>query len=319
MATLKEISIASGVSIRTVRRVLNKEDHVKKEKAEKVKEVLTRMNYVPNLLARGLRNKRTGIIGVIATQLLLEVRAKKFAAIKGLLSANGYSTMLGLTDGEVDIEKQLFLDYSRFCDGIIFLNDPSEESLEIISQMNTPYVIPDSEMNIDNAIAIDRESGIIEAIKSQYKNYESIFFVDNFDEVSNQRVKAFNKGVLAVGAKKVKVFTGKSMDFNGGVSVGENLSKEINSLTICYNDRVAAGLLKSFYHHGCDVPNDFGIIGFDNDDFTQYTHKSISTVTQSVDELAEKTFKLLDAQINGEKIKKMIPVKTKFLARESTL
>ena len=319
MATLKEISIASGVSIRTVRRVLNKEDHVKKEKAEKVKEVLARMNYVPNLLARGLRNKRTGIIGVIATQLLLEVRAKKFSAIKGRLSTNGYSTMLGLTDGEVDIEKQLCLDYSRFCDGIIFLNDPNRESLEIISQMKTPYVIPDSDMNIDNAIAIDRGSGIIAAIKNQYKNYESIFFINHLDEEENHRIKAFNKGVSDVGAEKVKVFTGKSMDFYDGELIGNKISKEKNSLSICYNDRVAAGLLKSFYNHGCDVPNDFGIIGFDNDDFTQYTHKSISTVTQSVEELAEKTFKLLDAQINGEKIEKMVPVKTKFLPRESSL
>lgn len=319
MATLKEISIASGVSIRTVRRVLNKEDHVKKEKTEKVKEVLARMNYVPNLLARGLRNKRTGIIGVIASQLLLEVRGKKFSAIKGVLSANGYSTMLGLTDGDMDIQKQLCLDYSRFCDGIIFLNDPNIESLEIISQMKTPYVIPDSEMNIDNAIAIDRKSGIIAAIKSQHKNYESIFFINSKGEENNQRIKAFNKGVLAVGAKNVKVFTGKIMDFNSGESIGENIFKEKKSLSICYNDRVAAGLLKSFYNHGCDVPNDFGIIGFDNDDFTQYTHKSISTVTQSVEELAEKTFTLLDSQINGGKIEKMVPVKTKFLARESTL
>ena len=318
MATLKEISIKAGVSIRTVRRVLNDDAHVKPEKAERVRKVLSRTGYVPNLLARGLRNKRTGIIGIIASQLTMEVRSKKFSAIQFELTANGYGIMLGMTGGDSEIENRLCLEYTRFCDGIIFLNDPRKQSLATIKAAKTPYVISDSYIRTPHAIAIDRESGIFEAIMKKHKNYNTLLFLTNTPGTNEQRKKSFKRGAKVVKKTNIKIIQCESGDFAGGEKAAESVLKEKSSLSICYNDRIAAGLLKTLHKASCKVPEDYGIIGFDNDNFTEYTHKSISTITQSVEELAEKTFKLLKLQIEGGKTEKISPVETKFIARETT-
>ena len=318
MATLKEISNASGVSIRTVRRVLNDDTHVKPDTAKRVKKVLGKTGYVPNLLARGLRNKRTGIIGIIANQLSAEVRFKKFSAIQFELTANAYGNMLGISGGDPKIENKLCLEYSRFCDGIIFLNDPAKQSIATINATKTPYVISDSYIKTPHAISIDRESGIFEAIIKKHKNYKKLLFLTNTPGHNEQRKKSFTKGAKAVKKTDIKIIQCDSGEFEGGENAAKSVLKEKNSLSVCYNDRIAAGLLKGLYKAGCDIPDDYGIIGFDNDNFTKYTHKSISTVTQSVEELAEKTFKLLKLQIEGGKAKKISPVETKFIPRETT-
>ncbi|MCK5845650.1 MAG: hypothetical protein KAG97_13135, partial [Victivallales bacterium] len=58
----------------------------------------------------------------------------------------------------------------------------------------------------------------------------------------------------------------------------------------------------------------------DNDNFTEYTHKRISTITQSVDELAVKTLDLLDGFVDDKRIEKdTTPVMTRFINRETTM
>lgn len=319
MATLKEIAQAAEVSIRTVRRVLNNDVHVKPDKVKKVQAVLAKTGYVPNMLARGLRIKRTGIIGIIASQLDLEVRTKKFSAIKVELSTNGYGSMLGLTDGKKEVENQLCQEYTRFCDGIIFLNEPGTSSLEIIASAKTPFAISDSYLRTPQAVAIDRESGVFEAILNQQDYYETFLFLTNTPGKDEQRRVSFNKGIAAINAKKSKIIFCKNGLFDGGLKAATEVAKYKNSLAVCYNDRIAAGLLKGLFLASCNVPDDYGIIGFDNDSFTEYTHKSISTVTQSVEELAKKTFSVLQTQIEGGNAPETSPVETKFIPRETTI
>ncbi|NOY75806.1 MAG: LacI family transcriptional regulator, partial [Kiritimatiellaeota bacterium] len=92
-----------------------------------------------------------------------------------------------------------------------------------------------------------------------------------------------------------------------------------SSLVFCYNDRMAAGLLRALREAKEDDPELFGVLGFDNDDFTKYTHMRISTITQSVDDLAVKTLDLLNGFVNDDKVEKQHPVLTRFINRETTM
>lgn len=318
MATLKEIADKAGVSIRTVGRVLNGDINIRPDKIDRVKKVLKNTGYTPNIFARGLRNKRTGIIGIIAVGFELEVSAKKLSALQRELMNNGHGAMLGITFGDADIENRLVQEYASFYDGIIFLSNPQKESLQIIKRLKTPYVISDSYLKLVRAVSIDRESGVCDAILSQRKNYKKLFFITNIVTKNDARKMAFNEGSRVAGISDCRIIQCKTADFNGGLLAAKDVIKEKGGLAICYNDRMAAGLLKGLYSKGCNIPDDFGIVGFDDDSFTTYTHKSISTVTQSVDELAKKTLILLERQIKGCRIRKVSSVQTRFIARETT-
>ena len=53
--SIKDIAKMAGVSIATVSRVINKNGKVAKETEEKILQIMKENNYVPNLLAKGIR------------------------------------------------------------------------------------------------------------------------------------------------------------------------------------------------------------------------------------------------------------------------
>ena len=63
--TIKDIATMCGVSVKTVSRVLNGSSQVKAETKEKILEIMREKGYRANILAQGLRNKKTNIIVVL--------------------------------------------------------------------------------------------------------------------------------------------------------------------------------------------------------------------------------------------------------------
>ena len=316
---LKEIAEEAEVSIRTVRRVLSGELHVRPEKAARVRALLKSSPYVPNLLARGLRSKRTGIVGVIAGGLGVEVFTKKLSALQLEAEKRGISTMLALTAGSSERELKFCAEYARFCDGIVFLNSPSASSLSFLREAGTRFVVADGTGPESNVVRIDRSSGIDQAFREIGGLYDTFVFLGADISGKEARRAAFDKNTKDVPVEnKIRIIC-RNGDFTEGFNAYSKLPSMRRSLVFCYNDRIAAGLLRTLLENGMDDPELFGIIGFDNDNFTEYTHKKISTITQSVDELAAKTFDLLDGFMNDKETKKTPLAMTRFINRETTL
>ncbi len=63
MSSMKDVAKLAGVSVMTVSRVINQSAPVEEETRKKVEEAIRKLNYRPNLLARGLRQK-SGQIGI---------------------------------------------------------------------------------------------------------------------------------------------------------------------------------------------------------------------------------------------------------------
>jgi len=63
--SIKEIAQEAGVAISTVSHVINKTKYVKDETKERVIKTIKKLNYRPNIIARGLRTKSTRTIGVL--------------------------------------------------------------------------------------------------------------------------------------------------------------------------------------------------------------------------------------------------------------
>ncbi|MCK5843814.1 MAG: LacI family DNA-binding transcriptional regulator [Victivallales bacterium] len=317
--TLKEIAEGAGVSIRTVRRVLSDEPHVRPDKAKRVRALLKSSPYVPNLLARGLRSKRTGIVGVIAGGLGIEVFTKKLSALQFEAEKRGISTMLALTAGSSERELKFCAEYARFCDGIVFLNSPSPSSLALLREAGTLYVVADGMGPESNVVRIDRSSGIDQAFREIGDLYERFVFLGGDISATEARRAAFDKNTKNVSAENKMRIICENGEFMDGFNAYSKLSSLRRSLVFCYNDRIAAGLLRALRENGLDNPELFGIVGFDNDNFTEYTHKRISTITQSVDELAAKTLDMLDGFMNDKAINITPSAMTRFINRETTL
>ena len=70
--SIKDIARMAGVSIATVSRVINKNGKVAKDTEKKILKVMEENNYVPNLLAKGLRTRKSTVIGIVVPDIANE-------------------------------------------------------------------------------------------------------------------------------------------------------------------------------------------------------------------------------------------------------
>lgn len=95
MATIKEIAKLANVSPATVSNVLNrKKNAASPEKTQEIYDIVQRLNYHPNPLARGLKAKRSNTIGIIAEDLTVHHTSEIINGIEEYCEQQGYETLM---------------------------------------------------------------------------------------------------------------------------------------------------------------------------------------------------------------------------------
>ena len=120
--TIREVAEAAGVSTQTVSRVLNDRPDVAPETYERVQRIIAEVGYSPNMLARGLTQGRSHVLGVVAFGFDYFGPSTVLTGIDHQAAEMGYSISLNLihrpeTD---DVNKVLSSLVSRQVDGVIW-------------------------------------------------------------------------------------------------------------------------------------------------------------------------------------------------------
>jgi LacI family transcriptional regulator len=315
MATLKELAQASGVSIRTVARVLNNAPHIAPDKRQLVEKAVKKLGYTPNLLARGLKTSRKNLLGIIGSTLDVPVLTRKMSALQHQADHCGFRTMIGLTENVAEKEARFIHEFTQFCDGLLFLNTPRTENLKLMKQQHTPYVLVDSSLRREPAVTIDRAAGVSEALTACAGKYSQAVFLTSDPRPQEERRQAFRNQAGA----NARVICTAEQNAAGGYAAGNEVAALHSGLVICYSDRIAAGLMRRLYELDARVPEDFGVVGFDDDEYAAFQYKPLSTVSQSVAELARQALVLLQATLDHKPIPLQTIITTKYIKRESTL
>ena len=87
---------------------------------------------------------------------------------------------------------------------------------------------------------------------------------------------------------------------------------------IAQNDNLAAILMKELLAEGIRIPQDFGLIGFDNLMIGQCLPVPLSSLYYDRKELSDSVLKILLDKINGNIEPVQINCQMKFIPREST-
>src|SRR5215467_3445738 len=118
--SIYDVARESSVSVFTVSSVVNNKSYVSKKLRTRVEAAISKLNYVPNLVARSLANRRTHTIGIIVPDIgnpffPMVVRGAEDAAQK-----HGYNLLLCNSDDSLDKEERAIeLLLSKRVDGIL--------------------------------------------------------------------------------------------------------------------------------------------------------------------------------------------------------
>lgn len=120
--TIRQVAEAAGVSTQTVSRVLNDRPDVAPDTYDRVQRIIADIGYAPNMLARGLTQGRSHVLGVVAYGLDYFGPSRVLTGIDQQAAEMGYAISLNLihqpeTDDVQGILSSLF---ARQVDGVIW-------------------------------------------------------------------------------------------------------------------------------------------------------------------------------------------------------
>ena len=120
-ATMQDVALIAGVSIKTVSNVINDYPHVRPATRDRVLAAIEELGYRPNLSARGLRSGKTGIIGLAVPELRENYFAELADAVIRAAEKKGLGVVVEQTNGDRETELRVISGARmHYTDGILF-------------------------------------------------------------------------------------------------------------------------------------------------------------------------------------------------------
>lgn len=149
--SIKDISKQAGVSIATVSRVINKNGRYSEETEKRVMEIIKKNNYVPNLVAKGLRTQKMKNVGIIVPDITNEFFMKLVYEIEKNLFSEGYETFLCNTDEDEETERKRvrMMAMQNVC-SLVYVSGCMSNIEQMIKDIPTVFIdrIPDETQEI---------------------------------------------------------------------------------------------------------------------------------------------------------------------------
>lgn len=294
----------------TVSRVVNGNKNVKENTRKKVLEVIDRLDYRPNAVARGLASKRTTTVGVV----IPDITNTYFAALaKGIDDiAEMYKYNIVLANSDEDDEKEVAVVntlFSKQVDGIIFMGYHLTEKIRSeFSRSRTPVVLAGT-VDVEHqlpSVNIDYKNATSDAVRHLLKRNKKIAFVSGplVDDINGKiRLVGYKEVLKAAGVNYSEglVFESKYR-YDDGYALAERLVSSKATAAIVTGDELAAGLLNGLADHGVSVPEDFEIITSDDSQIARFTRPSLTTIAQPLYDLGAISMRMLTKIMHKEEL-----------------
>jgi len=336
MTSIKDVAKAAGVSTSTVSRTINKNPSISAATKERVMKEVKRLKYIPNSIAKSLSNNNSYTI-----TLLVNVEDEKsfqnpfFYEVMHGIEKVVYEKEFCLIVANLDtkLRKDNILDWlvkGKRTEGVILPSSIIDSKIiKELKEFNIPFVLIGDPANIKqstNWVDINNKKGGEQATYSLIeKGYKKIAFfgLDKTKVFNKRRFEGFES---AMEKSKMKIDSNLVIEdcnsSDDGYFFMKKLLEEKNvpDAVICAQELISVGVLRAIQEKGLSIPNDIGIISFDNSQIAEMMHPTITTVNVDVLELGIQSAKLLFSQIeNPEMRNQELLISTNIDERETTL
>ena len=332
MTNIKDVAKAAGVSPMTVSRVFNHPELVSQETAGHVQAVARELNYVPNLLARGLVTSKTHTIGVFVSRPENPLCSESLSGITSQASRRGYNVLMACGDSADSAMQAIQMLMGRQIDGLILLSvdfrtkgasDLSQTSLNELNEFyrrfdqfaeqcyeqEFPVVCISQSTHINSPhcsgfVAHDYCAGAAMAVKHLVdRGHRCIGFLAHSvtdTGIWGERYQGFFRAVERYGCEVRSEWICHTTDtIKGGFTAMNTLldQERLPTAVYCANDEIAVGAINACHARGLQIPRDISIIGHDGSSVARSTWPLLSTVSIHYREMGRQCVDLLLEQV----------------------
>ncbi len=298
-ATIKEVASVAGVSTQTVSRVINERSDVSPATRRKVKEVIKALSYRPSELARSLIRQRSHTLGVVIAGLKYIGPSRTLSGITSAAEESGYSVLLKeLPSFDIeDIRPILQSFLSRHVDGIIWAVPQVGENRKWVNAPPVDLEVPMVALTMEtrenlSVVSIDNYLGgrmaVSHLLEQGYRRVGHISGPLDWWE-ARQRKAAWKDSLTEAGLEPEE---SQSVEGNwssaSGAQAVEKLFAQYPDMDAIFvaNDQMALAVIQFLSTNGIRIPEDVGIVGFDNIAESGFFSPPLTTVQQDPYEVA---------------------------------
>ncbi|MEO4051905.1 catabolite control protein A [Solibacillus sp. CAU 1738] len=317
--TIYDVAREANVSMATVSRVVNGNQNVKPATRKKVLDVIERLEYRPNAVARGLASKKTTTVGVIIPDISNNLYAELARGIEDIATMYRYNIILSNSDQNEEKELAL-LDtmLGKQVDGIVMMSDKVTSKIhQTIMQSPVPIVLAGSVDEEDEvpSVNIDYFQAAYEAVQLLLKNgHTRIAFVSGplqYTINGGYKLTAYKKALQDAGITvDESLIVADEDSYDDGISACEALMILDNPPTAYFagSDELAIGVIHAAQDANKNVPDDLEVISFENSKLARMVRPQLTSVVLPLYDIGAVAMRLLTKLMNKENVEEQVVI-----------
>ena len=330
--TVKDISAQTGYSVGTVSRVLNNQPNVSPKARRVILEAAKASGFQLNVNAKQLKQQRSNTVLAVVKGRSNELFGNLIEAMQEKMSQLPYPLVVDyLDEDDNEVLRGVQLCREKKPRGMLFLGGNLENFRNHFAEIDIPCVLVTNdasalqEARLSSVTTDDKMAGFLAVehlAKLGHKNIAVIGGWRGVSDISSLRYR----GCLEAVEKYGLPFDGEKDYFEGrfsyteGYRAVETLLQSGRQFTAIFAmaDVMAIGAVRALQDKGYKVPEDVSVIGVDGLQIGEFTLPRLSTVCQSVDQLAQESVALIARQIEGNAQVRHLTIAPEVAHKEST-
>ncbi|WP_423128301.1 LacI family DNA-binding transcriptional regulator [Gaoshiqia sp. Z1-71] len=313
MASMNEVAKRAGVSIATVSRVLNNSNSVNEETRLKILKAIKELKYQPSRVAKRLRSKGGpgNLLGVLIPDIQNPFYVDVLRGIEDIAYKNNY-VIIVCNFSQDEKKEAMYLDIleSEAIDGLIAA-PASEEDVRVKKMVKNglPVVCVDRGLNgIDvDVVWVNNDAGAFAAVDYLAKaGYKRIAHIAGLTTIPSSRLReqgyrrALEENKLPFDPQ---LLVHGNSTYESGVELAEKLFDLDTPPDALFtgNNLITLGALETIHKRKLRIPQEIGIIGFDDMNWSNSLNPPLTAVRQPAYEIGQRAGELLIQRIRDPK------------------
>jgi DNA-binding LacI/PurR family transcriptional regulator len=298
-----DVAALAGVSAQTVSRVANDRSNVEEETRQRVLSEMRLLGYRRNSAARALATGRFHMLGVITFDLSAHGNARTVEAVSRAAQAAGYSVTVAGAEEHTEgaVRKAVSRLTGQAVDGIVIVEAQILDRPGLHLPPGVPVVIADGDPGerfavVDNNQAAGARVATGHLLGLGHRTVWHVAGPQN-SYSARRRADAWRTALEEAGAPVPPPLFG-DWTARSGYEAGRALAARPDVTAVfAANDHMALGVLRALHEAGRRIPDEVGVVGFDDAAESAYYHPPLTTVHQDFEEVGRVCVRLLLDQI----------------------
>jgi DNA-binding LacI/PurR family transcriptional regulator len=323
--TITDVARRAGVSKSLVSLVVRGGRHVSAKRRSAVQKAARALGYRPNAMARGLVQRRTGILGVLASDLHNLFFSDVLEAVQDQAARAGYRVLIN-TGNRVPAQEDEAIEtlLQLRVDGLILASVLVESRLVVEASRALPVVLVGRSARASSldSVTNDDWAGAVLAVKHcAALGHRRIAHIDGGQGAgADARRQGYEDAMRRLRLARHIVVVGASYTEEGGHRGALALLARPQRPTAIFaaNDLAAVGALNAIEERGLRVPDDVSLVGYDNTSLAALRHLSLTTVHQPRLEMGQMAVSMLQERLEGRTRPRRAVLAPSLVVRGST-